>query len=181
MGTGHPQTPNFGAQSRLASHGHWMHTAGVARPAHARRAANRWPRTEKTVQSGRDGCGASYRSPVELSRGRQEENASAFQRLSSQLHHRGPGQVCWEGGREEGRRPSGLHVFLPLSHKRSSVYGQAAPSQPRKDPRPLSDKCESSAACRNASVAAATAAAGSESVVSPLLLQHTSCPPSRRS
>lgn len=152
-----------------------MHTAGVARPAHARRAASRWPRTEKTVQSGGDGCGASYRSPVELSRGRQEENASAFQRLSSQLHHRRPGQVCWEGGRETAIRTT--HVFLPPSHKRSSVYGQAAPSQPRKDPRPLSDKCKSSAACRNASVAAA----GSESVVCPLLSQHTSCPPSRRS
>lgn len=32
---------------------------------------------------------------------------------------------------------------ITFSHKRSSVYGQGVHSQPRKDPRPLSDKCMS--------------------------------------
>lgn len=34
-----------------------------------------------------------------------------------------------------------LHLH---SHKRSSVYGHGGHSQPKKDPRPLSDKCRSS-------------------------------------
>lgn len=46
-----------------------------------------------------------------------------------------------------GIRTSGITSCMlnnvTFSHKRSSVYGQGVHSQPRKEPRPLSDKCMS--------------------------------------